>query len=220
MALERIKTGIPGLDEKIEGGFEKGSVITVLGGPGAGKSIMGMQFLHYGAKNGENVLYYSFEESKEDIIRDMEAIGLDPYELIKQNKLNIISASPIDFEYLPIIDSIKTNNIKRLVIDSLSTISMYFENNSKFRRFLLDLVSSLKELGVTTIMTDEQSQGTGENEIMFFSGEYLSDAVIKLYYTGLGGEYDRSMQIIKMRRTNNERSVIPMKIDKGGIYLK
>ncbi len=220
MVVERIKTGIYGLDEKIEGGFEKGSVITILGGPGAGKSIIGMQFLYHGAKNGENGLYYSFEESREDIIKDMEAVGLDPTDLIKQNKLSVVSASPVDFEYLPIIDSIKKDNIKRLVIDSLSTISMYFENNSKFRRFLLDLVSSLKEIGVTTIMTDEQAQGTGENEIMFFSGEYLSDAVIKLYYSGLGGEYDRSMQIIKMRRTNNERSVIPMKIGQGGIYLR
>ncbi|MBE5728661.1 AAA family ATPase [Candidatus Parvarchaeota archaeon] len=220
MVVERIKTGIYGLDEKIEGGFEKGSVITVLGGPGAGKSIIGMQFLHHGAKNGENGLYYSFEESRDDIIKDMEVIGLDPKDLIKQNKLSVVSASPVDFEYLPIIDSIKKDNIRRLVIDSLSTIYMYFENNSKFRRFLLDLVNSLKEIGVTTIMTDEQSQGTGENEIMFFSGEYLSDAVIKLYYSGLGGEYDRSMQIIKMRRTNNERSVIPMKIGQGGVYLR
>jgi KaiC/GvpD/RAD55 family RecA-like ATPase len=56
--------------------------------------------------------------------------------------------------------------------------------------------------------------------MVYFSGEYLSDAVIKLFYTGLGGDFDRSMQILKMRRTNNDRSMLPMRIDKGGIYVK
>lgn len=218
--VKRIPSGIHGLDQKIDGGFELGSVISVLGGPGSGKSLLGMSFLYEGLKNGETCLLVSFEENVDDLISDMETIGLkDVKDFISKKKLIILFNSPINFEYLGVLDVINQNKISRIVIDSLSAISMYMEDRSKFRKFMLDLVTELKKLKVTAIVTDEQPQ-VSENDTLYFSGEYLSDAVIKLFYTGLGGDFDRSMQIIKMRRTNNDRSMLPMRIDQGGIYVK
>ena len=218
--VKRIPSGIHGLDQKIGGGFELGSVISVLGGPGSGKSLLGMSFLYEGLKNGETCLLVSFEENVDDLISDMETIGLnDVKDFISKKKLIILFNSPINFEYLGVLDVINQNKISRVVIDSLSAISMYMEDRSKFRKFMLDLVTELKKLKVTAIVTDEQPQ-VSENDTLYFSGEYLSDAVIKLFYTGLGGDFDRSMQIIKMRRTNNDRSMLPMRIDQGGIYVK
>lgn len=218
--VKRIPSGIHGLDQKIDGGFELGSVISVLGGPGSGKSLLGMSFLYEGLKNGETCLLVSFEENVDDLISDMETIGLkDVRDFISKKKLIILFNSPINFEYLGVLDVINQNKISRVVIDSLSAISMYMEDRSKFRKFMLDLVTELKKLKVTAIVTDEQPQ-VSENDTLYFSGEYLSDAVIKLFYTGLGGDFDRSMQIIKMRRTNNDRSMLPMRIDQGGIYVK
>jgi KaiC/GvpD/RAD55 family RecA-like ATPase len=218
--VKRIPSGIHGLDQKIDGGFELGSVISVLGGPGSGKSLLGMSFLYEGLKNGETCLLVSFEENVDDLISDMETIGLnDVKDFISKKKLIILFNSPINFEYLGVLDVINQNKISRVVIDSLSAISMYMEDRSKFRKFMLDLVTELKKLKVTAIVTDEQPQ-VSENDTLYFSGEYLSDAVIKLFYTGLGGDFDRSMQIIKMRRTNNDRSMLPMRIDQGGIYVK
>lgn len=218
--IKRIPTGVHGLDEKIEGGFEAGSVISLLGGPGSGKSLLGMSFLYEGLKNGETCLLVSFEESVEDLILDMEAIGFnDIKEFISNKKLILSFNSPINFEYLGVLDVIQENKISRVVIDSLSAISMYMEDRGKFRKFMLDLVTELKKFKVTAIVTDEAPQ-VSDSDMLYFSGEYLSDAVIKLFYTGLGGDFDRSMQIIKMRRTNNDRSMLPMRIDKGGIYVK
>ena len=218
--LKRIPSGVHGLDEKIEGGFEAGSVISLLGGPGAGKSILGMSFLYEGLKNEETCLMVSFEESVDDLISDMETIGFkDIKDFIGKKKLLLSFNSPIDFEYLGVLDIIRENNVSRVVIDSLSAISMYMDDKSKFRKFMLDLVTELKKLHVTAIATDEQPQ-VSDNDTLYFSGEYLSDAVIKLFYTGLGGDFDRSMQIVKMRRTNNDRSMLPMRIDQGGIYVK
>ncbi|MCL4372720.1 hypothetical protein M1384_01500 [Candidatus Parvarchaeota archaeon] len=220
VGLKRIPSGIHGLDEKIGGGFEAGSVISLLGGPGAGKSLLGMSFLYEGLKNGETCLMVSFEESVDDLISDMEAIGFkDLKDFISRKKLILLFNSPVNFEYLGILDIIRENNVSRAVIDSLSAISMYMDDKSKFRKFMLDLVTELKGLKVTTIATDEQPQ-VSDNDTLYFSGEYLSDAVIKLFYTGLGGDFDRSMQIVKMRRTNNDRSMLPMRIDQGGIYVK
>lgn len=218
--VKRIPSGIHGLDEKMGGGFETGSVISVLGGPGSGKSLLGMSFLYEGLKNGETCLLVSFEENVDDLISDMETIGLNDVRNFVSNKKLILSFnSPVNFEYLGIIDVIRENNVSRIVIDSLSAISMYMEDRGKFRKFMLDLVTELKKLKVTAIVTDEQPQ-VSDNDTLYFSGEYLSDVVIKLFYTGLGGDFDRSMQIIKMRRTNNDRSMLPMRIDQGGIYVK
>jgi len=218
--VKRISTGINGLNEKIEGGFEVGSVISVLGGPGSGKSLFGMSFLYEGLKNGETCLLVSFEENIDDLILDMEIIGFnDIKDYIDKKKLILSFNSPVNFEYLGVIEIIQNNKVSRVVIDSLSAISMYMDDKGKFRKFMLDLVTELKKLKVTAIVTDEQPQ-VSDNDMVYFSGEYLSDAVIKLFYTGLGGDFDRSMQILKMRRTNNDRSMLPMRIDKGGIYVK
>lgn len=217
--MERIKSGINGLDEKIEGGFEKGAIITVVGGPGSGKSIFGMQFIYQGLKDGENCIYVSLEEQPEDIQNDMKILGMNIDSYLSNGNLSITFISPLNFEYLPVIDQVRQKKVTRLVIDSISALALYFEDRMKFRKFLLDLISSLKELKVTTVLIDEEFEN-GSEDIKAFSGEYLADAVINLFYTGLGGEYDRSMQITKMRRTNQYRSIIPMKIDKGGIYVK
>ncbi|MCL4391419.1 MAG: hypothetical protein M1284_00175 [Candidatus Parvarchaeota archaeon] len=220
MAIKRIKSGINGLDAKIDGGFEEGSIISIIGGPGSGKSLIGMSFLYEGLKNGQTCLFVSFEEQERDIVLDMESIGFENVrKLLEDKKFIITFNSPINFEYLGVLDLIRENKVSRVVIDSLSAISMYMDDKGKFRKFMLDLVTELKKLSVTAIVTDEQPQ-ISDSDIMYFSGEYLSDAVIKLFYTGLGGDFDRSMQIIKMRRTNNDRSMLPMRIDKGGIYVK
>ncbi|MEM0143294.1 MAG: ATPase domain-containing protein [Candidatus Parvarchaeum sp.] len=219
MEIKRVKSGIFGLDEKMEGGFEEGSIIAVVGGPGSGKSILGMQFLNQGLSENQKCLYLSFEESKEDILKDMNILGMKPDIHVKNGNFIVIEASPVNFEYLPILDTLKEKKINRLVIDSLSAISIYLNDISKFRKLILELVTELKKLNITTIAIDEQPQDQ-ENGVKYFSGEYLADSVIMLYYTGLGGDFDRSMQIIKMRRTNNDRSMLPMKIDKGGIHVK
>ncbi|MEM0262730.1 MAG: ATPase domain-containing protein, partial [Nitrososphaerota archaeon] len=102
---------------------------------------------------------------------------------------------------------------------SISTLSVYIDDPLKFRKLLLEMVSQLKRMNITSILIDEQAEER-ESGLKYFSGEYLADVVIVLYYTGLGGEFDRSMQIVKARRTNHERSLLPMKIGKGGIYVK
>ncbi|MEM3829796.1 MAG: ATPase domain-containing protein [Conexivisphaerales archaeon] len=219
MQIERVKTGIIGLDEKLEGGFEKGSAIAVVGGPGSGKSLFGMQFLNQGLIEGEKCLYLSFEEGKEDIVKDMKVLGMDPETHIEKGNFIILESSPLDFEYLTILDTLREKGISRFVLDSISTLSVYIEDPLKFRKLLLEMVTQLKKMSITSILIDEQAEER-ESGLKYFSGEYLADAVIVLYYTGLGGEFDRSMQIVKARRTNHERSLLPMKIGKGGIYVK
>ncbi len=219
MGIDRIKTGIPGFDAKISGGLEAGSVLLLSGGPGSGKTLFGLQFLYQGLLDGENGLYVSSEESQKDIVRDMENIGLNAKKHIDNNKLKIEFFAPLNFEYLPIIEIVKNYDIKRLVMDSLSSLVTYFKDESQFRKFVLEFTHAMKDLGITTVMISEEDENTPE-AFKMYSGQFLADSLIKLLYSGLGGEYDRSMQIVKMRRTNHIRELIPLKIDSKGLSVK
>ncbi len=218
MQFLRIKSGIPGLDGKMEGGFEKGSAVTVSGGPGSGKTIFGIEFLKQGLEEGENCVYLTFEESETDIKNDMMTMGIDAEKYIKSGRLRIVFLSPINFEYLDVLSSLKNRNINRLVVDSVSSLYLYFKNEFEFRKFILDFIRALKTIDITSIMIYELENGLLEAN--FMSLQYLCDSVISLSYTGMGGEYDRSLRIIKARRTDHYRELIPMKIDHTGLFLK
>ena len=96
MAIERVKTGIPGLDELIQGGFPKRSCILISGSPGTGKSIMAVHFLHGGAVNDEVGIYVSFDEPRESILLSGEELGFNLRELEQENKLIILEYFTIE----------------------------------------------------------------------------------------------------------------------------
>ena len=85
--LERIKTGIPGLDELLGGGFPKGKVVMVSGPSGSGKTILAAQFINQGIKNNEGCVYITLEESKEKLLDNLLEIGIDFTQLEKKNKI-------------------------------------------------------------------------------------------------------------------------------------
>jgi KaiC/GvpD/RAD55 family RecA-like ATPase len=94
--MERIKTGIRGLDELIQGGFPKGSNIVVTGAPGSGKSIFGMSFIAEGCKNGEKCLYITVEQTPDDIVDQAFQFGWD----FNQWENGSVTLSGVTFELL------------------------------------------------------------------------------------------------------------------------
>jgi len=87
---KRIKTGIKGLDEIVEGGFFEGDFILLAGDAGSGKTIFCSQYICYGAKNGEKGIIATFEEDRETLLRNMESLGLEMKRLEKENKVRIL----------------------------------------------------------------------------------------------------------------------------------
>ncbi len=96
MAIERVKTGIPGLDNLLQGGFPKSSCILLSGPPGTGKSIMAVHFLHEGAVTDEVGIYLSFDEPRESILLSGEELGFNLKRLEKENKLVILEYFTIE----------------------------------------------------------------------------------------------------------------------------
>jgi circadian clock protein KaiC len=125
--IQRVKSGIPGLDALISGGFVKGNSTLICGAPGTGKTLLGLQFLYRGAKDyGEPGLYVCVEEDPHKLIAYAKSFGWDVENLMQKRMFDFVSI-PIDYHGFNIMEAIeeKAKRIKaqRMVIDSLSALN-------------------------------------------------------------------------------------------------
>jgi KaiC/GvpD/RAD55 family RecA-like ATPase len=236
--VERIKTGIIGLDDKIEGGFVLYSVNFVTGKTGTGKTAFAASFLYEGAKNGEPGLYVTTEESESDIKEDVKAMfGWDLENLERKGLIKFLHIKPTlpsrlasdeDLAKLTrlyvfdlgekIAQMVSENKIKRLVLDSISIIEMFIKDDYLRKVAIMQLTEKLKELRVTSLITGTIQE---ESEALSFSGivEFAADSVIKLDFVPVVEEFKRTLTVRKMRRTNHSILIHPFEITREGIKI-
>jgi KaiC/GvpD/RAD55 family RecA-like ATPase len=126
--MKRVRTGIKGFDELIQGGIPQGFSLLICGIPGTGKSIMGLEYLYRGAKDfGENGLYVSIEETAEKLRDQASMFGFDYPAMEREGKISFLKL-PIDIHSYDLVRTIKAavmkTKAKRLVIDSLSILDI------------------------------------------------------------------------------------------------
>jgi KaiC/GvpD/RAD55 family RecA-like ATPase len=220
---DRVQTGIEGLDEVMEGGFRKESANLVAGGPGTGKSIFAMQFLAEGIEKGENGLYISFEQTPEEIIRDMDSFGWKLQEKIKKEQLTILSYSPEQVENVlragggSVRDIIRSTKAKRVVIDSLTAFTLLHKDFLAQRRASIDLFQAIKKWGCTALMLSEHENNPELHDPTV--EEFEVDGVILLYNLRKGDVRERALEIFKMRATKHSPKIFPMTIGDEGIII-
>ena len=225
-ASERTRTGIPGLDSLIEGGFIKGSVVSVCGDSGTGKTIMGLQFLYEGSSEyGEPGLYISFDEHKRSMFRNMHRFGWDLAQLEKDKKLLVIEYPPYEVDHFAsqesaIHDLIDRLGVERMVIDSITPIALLYEGVQKRRQGLLRLIERIRNWDVTTMLISESVGdvllGAPRSR---YGIEFLSEGLIYLYNIRRKNYRERALEVIKMRGVAHENKVCPMKITKKGMEV-
>lgn len=220
----RSHTGIPGLDEVMEGGFRKGTVNLVGGGAGSGKSIFCMQFLVEGIRqHKENGVYISFEENEDNILKDFGRFNWGLEKLIRERKLVILYYSPEQVEKVlstgggTVRDTIESINAKRLVLDSLTAFTLLHETELEKRKNVLRLVESVEKWNVTALMTSEQEPDPDKHRSTVV--EFEVDGVLLLYNTRKGDIRERSLEVFKMRGTQHSARIYPMKINDEGIMI-
>ncbi|MEM5813215.1 MAG: ATPase domain-containing protein [Candidatus Aenigmatarchaeota archaeon] len=242
MSIERVSTGIVGLDKLLNGGYPKNSVILVAGGPGSGKTTFAMQYIYHGAKSGEPGVYISFEQEPEQLKNSMKQFGMDFDEFEKEQKVIIIRIKKAEDikEVLKIIESnVKKINAKRLVIDSLGSLevlaltfkSMMEEiplqlrvgklpisppKEAIIRKLMYNAIDYLKSLNVTTILT---SEAINTEYSRYGIAEFIVDGIIKLEYQIVGKAMERNLSIIKMRETPIEGGRYGIEIGKKGLRI-
>jgi KaiC/GvpD/RAD55 family RecA-like ATPase len=225
MLVERCPTGIPGFDKLCNGGLVRNNTYVVTGGPGAGKSIFLLQYLWTGLAYNENGLYLSFESDLTDVMQDAYLMGWDFGKYDQAGKCKFIRLDPSisDKEITKQIMSLVSRyDVKRICIDPLSVFNMTINEPSRIRKILYDLCALLKRLKVTVLLSLETA-GDGDGDLGSKEThnivEFLVDGVITLHSLGIGGESDRAIRIVKMRRTAHVREPMPMKITGQGIVI-
>jgi KaiC/GvpD/RAD55 family RecA-like ATPase len=216
-------TGISGLDEMLNGGIPARRHVAVYGGPGAGKTSFGFEFLYRGAKLGENGLYISLEETQEDIVENMRntfPMLKDVPELIEEQKLEIVKPDKLELEEVATVleDRITSNDVKRAVIDSATMIRLSFKSEIEYRQTLFEFLSLLRNLDCTTLTTVEAK--TASRELLEYDIEhFVMDGIMNIYNIGREDRRIRSLEIFKMRGTSHSRDLVPFKVTPSGIKV-
>jgi KaiC/GvpD/RAD55 family RecA-like ATPase len=240
---KRIATGINGLDELVDGGLPEGRVILVIGGPGTGKTIMCSQFLYKGIyENQENGVFVSLDESKNHFFTEMQKFGWDFRKAEKERKFAFINATrmsrvatlkeelykeesrslrgkqlSIDRLIEDLQAKIQQVNAKRVAVDTLAALTYRFPNPIERRTAVVDLIESLADLGVTSLVTTELGYlGLERNAL---EEEFLVHGVIMMQTVFSGGTTTRAIQVEKMREAKVNPSLVPYSIDQNGIEI-
>jgi len=223
--VERVKTGIKGLDELIAGGIPQGSSVLLSGGSGTCKTIFSMQYIYNGASMfQEPGLYVTVESNPKNIMWNMENFSWDIKKLQQKKLMSIyrLKISPegaergeIDAELEVIKAQIKDLGAKRLVVDSTTALGVLMKEPSMIRHTLFKFVDGLKDLGCTTVLTAE-TEGTKTKFSAFGVEEFVVDSVIALYFT----PPHRSIFVRKMRGTPHDKNIHPFEIAADGIKVK
>jgi KaiC/GvpD/RAD55 family RecA-like ATPase len=215
----RISTGIPGLDDILQGGFVPHSTVLISGEAGTGKTIFCTQFIWNALCMGENGVYVTLQQSPDEIKNDVLPFGRDFYSAEVRGQARIIYTDPsedVKKTVNLILKNVKDINAKRLVVDSVTLIG---EQAKDVRRSLTYLVRELKRMGVTTLITSEIEEGT--NKVCKFGvEEFIVDGVIVLKCgEDVIGDKPRSLYIKKMRRTKHDLNYHPFEITDRGIRI-
>jgi len=232
--IERVKSGIPGLDEILNGGIPRRNIVLLSGGPGTGKSIMGQQFLYNGLLQGEPGILVALEEHPVQIrvnmaqfgwhVKDFEQRGLfaivDAFtggigEAAKRERYVVRSVDDIG-ELIDVIrDAIRDLSAKRVVIDSVTTL--YMTKPVIARNVVMQLKRVLSGLGCTSILVSQVSvteRGFGGPGV-----EHAADGIIRLDLDEIRGELKRSIIVWKMRGTRHSMRRHPFEITNRGIVI-
>ena len=228
-ALEKAPTGIPGLDQISGGGLPKGRTTIVCGGPGCGKTMLGLEFLVRGATEfNEPGVLIAFEETPEEMARNVASLGFDLKDLADRKKLyldyvylepsEIQETGEYDLEglFIRIQHAVDKVGAKRVMLDTLEALFSGFSNPGILRAEIRRLFRWLKEKGFTTIVTAEKGEGTLTRHGL---EEYVSDCVILLDHRITEQISTRRMRIVKYRGTKHGADEYPFLIDEHGMSV-
>ena len=222
ISSERLSTGIPRLDSMLQGGPHRGSSVLVTGSAGTGKSTLLTHFARAGAERGERVLYFAFEESPQQIVRNMQSVGLDLEPFIDRGLLKIVSARPtmhgLETHLAITHQVVESFDPKMVIFDPISNLADV-SNDVETKSMLVRVVDFLKERGITSVMSDLTPSGRAieSTEVGISS---LIDTWILVRDIESSGERNRGIYVLKSRGTAHSNQIREFLITARGIELE
>lgn len=228
-SIPKARTGIPGLDEITFGGLPAGRPTLVAGGPGSGKTLLGISFLVEGAKRfGEPGVLLTFEEKAEELAADVKSLGFDLDELVAEGKLfidyvhvdraEIEETGEYDLEglFVRLDHAIRQIDARRVMLDTIETLFGGMQDTGILRAELRRLFRWLRDRQMTAIVTAER----GDNQFTRQGlEEYITDAVISLDHRVEDQISTRRIRIVKYRGSTHGTNEYPFLIGHDGINV-
>lgn len=224
--IEKLPTGISGFDHIANGGLPRGRTTLISGSAGTAKTVFAAQFLAEGiVKNDEAGVFVTFEESADDIRRNMLGFGWNIEEWEASGKWTFVDASRHYHQYETIVAgdydltallsriryAIEKASASRVSLDSLGAIFSQLTETSTLRNELFRIASELKNIGVTTVMTAERIREYGE-VARFGIEEFVADNVVILRNVLEEEKRRRTIEVLKFRGTSHRKGEFPFTI--------
>jgi circadian clock protein KaiC len=232
--LERCATGISGLDDILSGGIPRGNMVLVSGSVGTGKTTLCLEFLVRGAERGERSLFLSVTEASEKLIQNLSTFEFFRADLVSDGSLVFVDLpllydklgleheemTPDETDILirTIHDLVETLGVKRLVLDSLTSVCYRIRRDEAIRDFMLRLGQTLNDLGCTSLLVSEIGPTQGRYS-MHGVEEAIVDGVVLLWNTRRSGDILRVLQVVKMRGTSHSRAQYVIELTPIGLLM-
>lgn len=225
---DRCPTGVAGLDEILHGGLIRRRAYLVRGGPGTGKTTLGLHFLQTGVEQGEATLLITLESSEEQLRADADTQGLDlsgiafldlspSREFFAQNQSYDLF-SPADVERDPttrqIIETIERERPARVFVDAITTMGYLAPDAFQFRKQALSFFRYLVENGATVLMSSEPTGSVPDDDLRF-----MSDGIIEVEVSSEHGTLRRSLIVTKLRGSGFQGGRHSLRLTDSGVVV-
>jgi circadian clock protein KaiC len=229
--IEKLATGIPGFDLVACGGLPRGRSTLVSGTAGSAKTVLALQFLVEGVRRGEHGVFVTFEETPDDLRRNMAGFGWDLAQLEGDGRFAFVDVSPrpeeerieagaYDFGALIARIEVAIGRVgaRRVALDSLGAVFTHFQDAGAVRRELHRLHAALKKLEVTAVITSERGEeyGTISRHGM---EEFVADNVVIVRNVLEDEKRRRTLEILKFRGTFHQKGEFPFSVTDTGITV-
>lgn len=220
----RVSTGIPNLDEMLQGGLLASSATLLLGFSGSGKTLLTQHFLEAGAQKQEPGLYFGFYETPERLIESAEHVGVGMRAHVESGLVGMQWQPALRYglDQLAerLLNDVQKRQVRRVVIDGIDGFRQGAAYPERTMRFVTALTNELRALDCTVMVTEETQKLFGpEVEIRIPGLSALVDNIILLEYMDVGSELKRLISVVKQRGSGHDGNVRELCITNRGIEL-
>jgi circadian clock protein KaiC len=224
-STKRSSLGVAAVDEMIGRGVFDGSVTLVVGVSGTGKTVLGVQFLVEGAKQGKKCLLVTLDEHPAQIMRNAEGLGLDLQKHVDEGTVRVYYESPqeleLDVHFHNITRLMDEHKVERVVVDSLAAYHVHENDRREFRDFIYALTTHVKDRLITAFLNYESPELLGVSQISEdLKASTIVDNIILLNYVEFSNRLRRAITVPKARGSAPQRVTREYTIQRGGIILR